>query len=261
MESPIHPTALIHPQAELEEGVRVGPYSIIGPGVRVCRDTQFDSHAVVEGPTTIGRGCRFFAFASVGQIPQDLKFQGERTELQIGDNNVFREFVTLHRGTRGGGTKTVIGNDNFFMAYVHIAHDCRIGNSIIMGNAATLAGHVVIDDHSSIGAFSGIHQFCRVGRHAFVGGYSVITMDVLPYSKTVGSRTLARCYGPNHVGLQRKGMDPETIRVLKDCFRLLLQSKLNTSQALDAMRKEVPQIEEVAYLLDFIAASRRGIIK
>ncbi len=257
--SSIHATALIHPEAQLEEGVQVGPYSIIGAGVRIGRNTDIGSHVVIDGPTTIGAACRFYPFSSVGQIPQDLKFHGEFSELIIGDNNVFREFVTLHRGTEGGGRKTVIGNGNYFMAYAHVAHDCRIGNSVIMANAATLAGHVSVDDDSIVGAFSGIHQFCRVGKHGFIGGYSVITKDVLPYSKTVGNR--AQCYGMNHVGLRRKGFTDDQIQTLHQCFRLLLQSKLNTSQALEAIREQVSQIPEVVYLVEFIKSSRRGIIK
>ena len=255
----IHPTAVIHPEAEVGDDVRIGPYSVIGPGVRIDGGTDIASHVVIDGPTIIGKNCRFFPFTSIGQIPQDLKFHGERSELIIGDNNVFREFVTFHRGTEGGGKRTVAGNNNFFMAYTHVAHDCRIGDHVIMGNAATLAGHVAIDDHSSIGAFSGIHQFCRIGKYGFVGGYSVITKDVLPYSKTVGNR--AHCYGMNPVGLRRKGFDAQKLQTIKHAFRLLLQSKLNTSQALEAISKEVPQIEEVQYLVDFIHSSTRGIIK
>ena len=257
--SSIHSTAVIHPEAQLAENVKVGPYSVIGPGVQIGSDTDIASHVVIEGPTVIGKNCRFFPFTSIGQIPQDLKFHGERTELIIGDNNVFREFVTFHRGTDGGGKRTVVGHNSFFMAYTHVAHDCEIGSHVIMGNAATLAGHVVVGDHSSVGAFSGIHQFCRVGHYGFVGGYSVITKDVLPYSKTVGNR--ARCYGMNPVGLRRKGFDEQKLKTIKRAFRLLLRSKLNTRQALDAIAAEVPQIEEIQYLVDFIRSSKRGIIK
>jgi UDP-N-acetylglucosamine acyltransferase len=257
--SSIHPTAVIHPEAKIADEVRIGPYSVIGPGVCIGSGTEVASHVVIEGPTVVGKNCRFFPFSSIGQIPQDLKFHGERSELIIGDNNTFREFVTFHRGTEGGGKKTVVGNNSFFMAYTHVAHDCIIGSHVIMGNAATLAGHVTVEDHSSVGAFSGIHQFCRVGRYGFVGGYSVITKDVLPYSKTVGNR--ARCYGLNPIGLRRKGFDEKKITTIKRAFRLLLQSRLNTSQALEAITQDVPQIEEVAYLLDFIRSSTRGIIK
>lgn len=255
----VHTTAVIHPEAEVAEDVRIGPYCVIGAGVKIGSGTELASHVVIDGPTTIGTNCRFFPFASLGQIPQDLKFHGERSELVIGDNNVFREFVTFHRGTVGGGGKTEVGSNNFMMAYVHVAHDCRIGNSVIMANAATLAGHVTVEDDSVVGAFSGIHQFCRVGKHGFIGGYSVITKDVLPYSKTVGNR--ARCYGVNKVGLQRKGFTPHSMQVIKQAYRFLLQSKLNTTQALEAIEKEIPQISEISYLVDFIKSSQRGIIK
>jgi UDP-N-acetylglucosamine acyltransferase len=255
----IHPSAIIHPEAEVEECVSIGPYSVIGANVRIATGTQIGSHVVIEGPTTIGKNCRFYPFSSIGQIPQDLKFHGEHSELIIGENNVFREFVTLHRGTAGGGKRTIIGNNNFIMAYVHVAHDCTIGNEVIMANGATLAGHVIVEDHSSIGAFSGIHQFCRVGKHGFVGGYSVITKDVLPYSKTVGNR--AHCYGINPIGLRRKGFDASTINAIRHAFRLLLQSKLNTTQAVEAMEREGTPIPEIKYLIDFIRSSARGIIK
>lgn len=257
--SAIHPSAIIHPEAELGDNVSIGPYTVIGRDVRVGAGTEIAAQVVIEGPTTIGKDCRIFPFASLGQVPQDLKFHGERTELIIGNNNVFREFVTFHRGTSGGGGKTVVGDDNFFMAYTHVAHDCRIGSHIIMGNAATLAGHVFVDDHSSVGAFSGIHQFCRVGKYGFIGGYSVITKDVLPYSKTVGNRP--QCYGPNSMGLRRKGFSNAAIEEIHHAFRLLLQSKLNTRQAVEAIEKELPTSEHIAYFLDFIRHSPRGIIK
>jgi UDP-N-acetylglucosamine acyltransferase len=255
----IHPSAVIHPEAVIGNNVSIGPYSVIGAGVKIGSDSTLGSHVVVEGPTTIGRNCNLFSFASIGQIPQDLKFHGENSELIIGDNNVLREFVTFHRGTAGGGAKTIVGNDNFFMAYTHVAHDCRIGNKIIMANAATLAGHVTVEDHSIIGAFSGIHQYCRIGKYGFVGGYSVITRDVLPFSKTVGNR--AHCYGMNSIGLRRKGFSSEKIDAIHHAFRLLLQSKLNTSQALEAIQKEHPTVEEIIYLVEFIRSSSRGIIK
>lgn len=255
----VHATAVVHPEADLSEEVRIGPYCVIGAGVRIGSGTELSAHVVIDGPTTIGNNCRIFPFASLGQIPQDLKFHGERSELVVGHNNVFREFVTFHRGTEGGGGRTLIGSNNFFMAYTHVAHDCRIGDSVIMANAATLAGHVTVQDHALIGAFSGIHQFCRVGKYGFIGGYSVITKDVLPYSKTVGNR--AHCYGVNKVGLQRKGFSPEAMRTIKQAYRLLFQSKLNTSQALETIEKEVPQIPEIVYLVDFIKSSQRGIIK
>lgn len=255
----IHPTAIVHPDAELGQNVSVGPYSIVGADVKIGDGTIIKSHVVIAGPTVIGRNCRFFPFGSIGEIPQDLKFRGEHSKLIIGDDNVFRESVTFHRGTTGGGAKTVVGNNNLFMAYTHVAHDCYIGNFVIMANAATLAGHVSIEDHTHVGAFSGIHQYCRVGKHGFIGGYSVITKDVLPYSKTVGNR--ARCYGVNSIGLRRKGLAPTTIDRIRHAFRLLLQSHMNTSQAVEAIFKEKPLTEEISYLLQFIRESKRGIIK
>ncbi len=255
----IHPTAIVHSDAQIAAEVTIGPYSVIGSGVRIGSGTRIMSHVVIEGPTTIGSNCTFFPYGSIGQIPQDLKFRGEHSELIIGDQNIFREFVTFHRGTSGGGAKTVVGNNNLFMAYAHVAHDCHIGNSIIMANAATLAGHVRVEDDSVIGAFSGIHQHCRIGKYGFVGGYSVITKDVLPYSKTVGNR--AHCYGINSVGLRRQGFDSLRINTIRKAFRLLLQSHLNTSQAVEAISKEVSESEEISYLLQFIKNSKRGIIK
>ena len=256
--SSVHPTAIVHPEAKLDH-VKVGAYSVIGAAVQIGAGTEVGAHVVIEGPIRIGKDCKIFPYASMGHIPQDLKFHGEHSELIIGDGNVFREFVTIHRGTEGGGRQTIIGSNNYFMAYAHVAHDCRIGDSVIMANAATLAGHVIVEDHSVVGAFSGIHQFCRVGKYGFVGGYSVITKDVLPYSKTVGNR--AHCYGINKVGLQRKGFSAETLQTIKHAYRLLFQAKLNTTQALEAIEREVPHTPEVDYLVNFIKTSRRGIIK
>jgi UDP-N-acetylglucosamine acyltransferase len=191
--------------------------------------------------------------------PQDLKFAGEETFLEIGNHNVFREYVSVHRGTKGGGGRTHIGHHNFVMAYAHVAHDCALGSHIILANAATLAGHVVVEDHVTIGAFSGVHQFCRVGRHAYVGGYTVVTKDVLPYSKTVSERN-THAFGVNTIGLERKGFTPEQIRNIKAAFRLLLQSRLNTTQAVAAIRSEL-ESPEAQVLLDFIETSTRGVIK
>jgi UDP-N-acetylglucosamine acyltransferase len=258
--SQVHSTAVIHPEAKLSDDIKVGPFSVIGAGVHIAAGTEIGPHVVIEGPTKIGKNCRIFPYASIGQIPQDLKFEGERTELIIGNGNVIREFVTFHRGTAGGGGKTVVGDDNFFMAYVHIAHDCQIGNSTQLANGATLAGHVAVEDNSRIGAFTGIHQFCRVGKYGFIGGYSVITKDVLPFSKTVGNRA-PRCYGLNSIGLRREGFTDDKIEQIKHAFRLLLQSKLNTSQALEAIEKEIKSVEEVDYLVNFIRSSVRGVIK
>jgi UDP-N-acetylglucosamine acyltransferase len=260
-EPAIHPTAIVSPRAELGRGVRVGPYSVVGDGVRVGDDTRIAAHVVVEGPTTIGAGNEIFPFVSVGQPPQDLKYKGEPTELVVGDHNSIREYVTLHRGTPGGGGVTRVGSGNLLMAQAHIAHDCIVGDNCILANAATLAGHVTIEDGATVGAYSGVHQFCRVGRHAFVGGYSVVVKDALPFARTVGNH--ARCYGENAIGLRRKGFDDAAVKRLHRAFRLLLSAGLNTSQALDAIRADADLAGDpnVAYLVAFIESSARGVVK
>jgi len=255
----IHETAVVHPLARLGEGVTVGPFCRIGESVSVGERCVLDSHVVIEGPTTIGSDNRFFPFCVIGVQPQDLKYAGEPTILTIGSHNTFREYVNVHRGTRGGGGTTRIGDRNFLMVAAHIAHDCEVGSDIIMANAATLAGHVIVEDHSTIGAYSGVHQFCRVGRYAYVGGYTVITKDVLPYSKTVSDRE-TKAFGPNVIGLERKGFTREQVANIKAAFRLLLQSNLNTTQAVEAIRANQPA-PEVQVLVDFIEASERGVTK
>lgn len=255
----IHPTAIVSPEAEIGSEVYVGPYCRIGNRVKIGNGCRFESHIVVEGPTAIGENNQFYPFGTIGLQTQDLKFKGEETFLTIGNHNIFREYVNLHRGTKGGGGRTRIGDHNFLMAYVHVGHDSMLGNHIIMANAATLAGHVTIEDHATIGAFSGVHQFCRVGTHGYVGGYSVITKDVLPYSKTVSERN-TRAYGPNVIGLERKGFSSEQIQNIKAAFRLLLQSKLNTAQAVEAIKAKL-QSPEVQIILDFIETADRGVIK
>ena len=256
----IDATAVVSPEAFLGESVSVGAYSIIGDRVVLGKGSRVASHVVIQGPTQIGMNCQFYPYSSIGLPPQDLKHKGENTELVIGDHNVFREYVTVNRGTVQGGGRTIIGNHNYFMAYSHVAHDCVLGDHIIMANAATLAGHVIIEDHATIGAFSGVHQFCKVGVHGFVGGYSVITKDVLPYSKTVSARD-AKNYGVNTVGLQRKGFPPESIHAIRTAYRIILQSKLNTSQALAALRKKYSDQPEIQVIINFIEKSERGIIK
>jgi UDP-N-acetylglucosamine acyltransferase len=226
----------------------------IGPGCRIGAST------VIDGWTDVGEGTEVYPFASIGLAPQDLKFKGEETKLVIGKQNIFREFVTIHRGTRGGGGVTEIGDRNVFMAYVHVAHDCHVGNDTIFGNMATLGGHVTVEDFANISAGSGVHQFCRVGCYAFIGGYSVITKDALPYARTVGSRP-ARIFGINAIGLQRRGFKPDVIAKLKRSFRYLLQSKLNTTSALRQIeRDKTLACAEVQYLLTFIRAAERGVI-
>lgn len=258
-EASIHPTAIIGDGAEVGEGTVIGPYAVIGPHVKIGRDCHIDSGAVVDGWTSVGDGTRIFPYASVGLVPQDLKFKGEMTRLEIGARNLIREFVTIHRGTHGGGGVTTIGDDNVFMAYAHVAHDCHVGHQTIFGNGATLGGHVTVEDFATISAFSGIHQFCRVGRHAFIGGFSVVTKDALPYAKTVGNR--ARIYGLNTIGLARRGFSNELLVKLKKTYRYLLTSKLNTSRALEKIERD-PALSspEVQYLVDFIRQSKRGVI-
>ena len=238
----------------------VGPHACIGAHVRVGAGCRIGASAVVDGWTEIGDGTEIYPFASIGLVPQDLKFQGEETRLVIGKRNIFREFVTIHRGTRGGGGVTEIGDKNLFMAYVHVAHDCHVGNNTIFGNTATLGGHVTVEDFANISAGSGVHQFCRVGRYAFIGGYSVVTKDALPYARTVGARP-ARIYGLNTIGLERRGVPSDVINRLKRSFRYLLQSKLNTTSALRQIERDKSlACPEVSYLLDFIRTSPRGVI-
>ncbi len=252
----IDPTAIVHPGARIGEGTTIGPHAVIGEHVSIGRNCRIGASTVIGGWTEIGDGNEIFPLASIGLIPQDMKFHGERTRLVIGDRNVIREFVTIHRGTAGGGGITRIGNQNLFMAYTHIAHDCQVGDEIIFANAATLAGHVLVEDHATIGAFSGVHQFCRVGRHAFIGGYSVVTKDALPYAKTVGNR--ARIYGLNTIGLVRRKFSQDSIAKLRRAYRYLLRS--NTSHALTQIeRDQTLRCDEVDYVLDFIKTSKRGV--
>jgi UDP-N-acetylglucosamine acyltransferase len=252
----VHPTAVVHPAALIGPGTSVGPHAVIGQHVRIGRDCRVGASAIVDGFTTIGDHNEIFPLASIGLIPQDLKFGGEQTRLVIGDRNVFREFVTVHRGTGGGGGLTEIGDHNVFMAYAHVAHDCHVGNHTIFGNAATLGGHVTVEDYATISAFSGVHQFCRVGQHAFIGGFSVITKDALPYAKTVGNR--ARIYGLNTIGLVRRRFAPDSIAKLRRAYRILLHS--NTSRALAQIERDATlRCTEVQYVVDFIRSSKRGV--
>jgi UDP-N-acetylglucosamine acyltransferase len=254
----IDKTASVHSGAVLGTGTVVGPHAVIARGVRLGKRCRVGASSVIDGDTEVGDDCQFFPFASVGLIPQDLKFKGEHTRLVIGHRNIFREGVTIHRGTRGGGGLTLIGDDNVFMAYAHVAHDCIIGNHIIFGNGAALAGHVVVEDEAVVSSYSGVHQFCRVGRRAFIGGYSKLTKDALPYGRTVGIR--ARIYDLNTIGLRRLECPQETVAKLKGAYRYLLQSKLNMSQALHRIESdESLECPEVAHLLNFIRTSKRGV--
>ncbi len=259
MTTNIHPTAIVDPTAHLAEDVVVGPYAVIGPRVEIGAGTQIDAGAQVQGPSRIGEQNRIFPYASVGFDPQDLKFGGEETWLYVGDRNHFREHCTVHRGTGKGGGATHIGSDNLFMVFTHIAHDCVVGDRTIFSNNGTLAGHVEVADDAVVGAFSSVHQFCRLGRHAYIGGYSVITRDALPYVKTVGVKPA--CYGLNRIGLERKGLTTEQIEPLAAAYRILVRSKLNTAQALERLRAEFADSEDVAYMIDFVESSQRGVIK
>jgi UDP-N-acetylglucosamine acyltransferase len=253
----IHETARVHPLAQLGEGTVIGPYATIDEQVIIGRRCRIGASSVISGRTVIGDETEIYPFASIGLAPQDLKFRGEPTQLRIGSHNVFREFVTIHRGTAGGGGITTIGDQNLFMAYAHVAHDCHVGNHTIFANGATLAGHVEVEDFATIGAYSGVHQFCRVGQHAFIGGYTVVTRDALPYAKTVGNR--ARIYGVNTLGLVRRGFSQELIGKLTRAYRHLLQH--NTSRALELIERD-PALEapEVSYLVNFITSAKRGVI-
>jgi UDP-N-acetylglucosamine acyltransferase len=256
----IDPSATVDSQAQIGEGTIIGPNAVIGRHVRLGRYCKIGASAVIDGYTEIGDRTEVFPFASIGLIPQDLKYKGEPTKLLIGEKNIFREFVTIHRGTLGGGGVTRIGHRNLFMAYAHVAHDSIIGNDTIFGNGATLGGHVTVEDFATISAGSGVHQFCRVGRHAFIGGYSVVTKDALPFAKTVGNRP-ARIYGVNLIGLRRRGVRPDVVSKVQQAYRYLLQAKLNTSRALAVIEQE-PDLacDEVRYLVDFIRSSKRGVV-
>jgi len=255
----IHPSAVISPGAQLGDECVIGPYTVIGDDAVLGDGVRIDSHCVIDGRTRIGDETHIYPFVSIGLPPQDLKFSGEATETVIGKRNRIREFVTVHRGTRGGGGITRIGDDCFIMAQAHIAHDCQIGNHVIMANAATLAGHVMVHDGANIGAYSGVHQFCRVGREAYIGGYSVVVKDALPFALTVGNH--AKCYGLNKVGVRRRGYARETIDALHHAFHLLLSSKLNTTQAISRIREEIKATSEVTELVQFIESSQRGVVK
>ena len=257
---PIHPTAIVDPSSSIAGSAEIGPYSVIGPGVRIGARTLIKSHVAMEGPLEIGEDNVFYPYSTVGVAPQDLKYHGERSVTRIGNRNKIREFVTIHRGTEGGGMLTSIGDDNLLMVQVHVAHDVAIGSHTVLSHAATVGGHVTIQDWAVVGAGSAIHQFCRIGRHAMIGGYSVITQDVLPFSTTSAKREV-RVYGENKTGLERRGFSPESIEALHKAFRLLSRSKLNTSQAIEKIQTEAGAVPEVGELLGFIAASSRGFIK
>ena len=254
----VHPSAIVAPGALVPDSCTVGPFCTIGPEVTLGEDCVLISHVVLDGRTRVGDGNIFHPFSAIGVSPQDLKYKGEPTDTEIGDGNTIRESVTISRGTVGGGGVTSVGSGCLLMACVHIGHDSHVGSHCILANAATLAGHVIIEDYATVGAFSPVHQHCTVGRYAFIGGGTIVTQDVLPFSKT-SARRENKAFGVNSVGLERRGFSQERIRALQKAFRLLLVSKLNTSQALEKIRDL--EGEDVALLVGFIERSQRGVIK
>ncbi len=255
----IHSTAIVDPDALLGAGVEIGPYAVVGSGVAVGDETTIGTHAVLEGPTRIGRNNRIFPFASVGSAPQDLKYSNEATVLEIGDGNTIREFATLNRGTAGGGGVTRVGDANLVMAYAHVAHDCVIGNSVVMANSATLAGHVTVEDHAIVGGLVAIHQHVRIGESAILGGGAMVTLDVAPFCMAVGDR--AQLHGLNLVGLRRQGYGAEVIRRIRGAYRVLFQSGLSLADALDRLKDEASASPEVGRMVAFIRASKRGVCR
>ncbi len=253
----IHPTAIVDQAAQLGAGVTVGPYSIIEGRVVIGDGTRIGPHVVIRDFTTIGANCRIFQFAVLGEIPQDLKFNGEESRLVIGDDNTIREFATMHRGTAGGGGLTSIGRGNLFMAYTHVAHDCHVGDHVIMSNNATLGGHITVEDHAILGGLSAVHQFCRIGRNAFIGGCSAVHRDVPPFAMAVGNR--AKLVGLNLVGLKRAGFTDSSLQGLKKAYELLFLSDLNLKEAMDRIRREIPASPEIQDLLRFLETSERGL--
>ncbi len=255
----IHPSAIVYPGAQLDADVEVGPYAVIGDDVKIGRGTKIGPSAVIQGWTEIGEENQIFHLASVGAIPQDLKYKGERTFLKIGNRNIIREFATIHLGTVTGDGETTIGNGNLFMAYSHVAHDCHIGNSVIMANGATLAGHITVEDYATLGGLSAIHQYVRIGSYVMVGGGSMVAQDVPPYMIANGDR--ATLHGLNLVGLKRRGITDETIYELKKAYKILVRSNLRVEEALEKIRKEIPLSPEISHLYKFVENSVRGICR
>ena len=257
--SDIHPTAIVDRSAELGEGVVIGPHAVIGSRVRIGNGCNIGASAVIKGPTQLGSENVIHPMASIGGDPQDLKYAGEETTLTIGSRNRIREFVTINRGTAGGGGKTVVGDDNLLMAYAHFGHDCIVGDRSVFANAATLAGHVEVGNDANVGAYSGIHQFCRVADHAFIGGYSVVTRDAMPWVLTVGNR--ATSHGVNVVGLRRSGLPKETTRAIKQCYMTLFRSKLGLEEAMEQVQAAHGEIPEIRYFLEFVRSTERGVCR
>jgi UDP-N-acetylglucosamine acyltransferase len=259
MAKEIHPTAIISPKAEIEEDTFVGPFCIIQDGAHIKRGSKLISNVIIEGNTEIGENCTIYPFTSIGLPPQDLKYRGEATGVKIGNNNTIREYITLHRASVGGDGLTTLGDNNFLMAYVHIAHDCKIGNSVIMANVATLAGHVVVEDHAYIGGLSAVHQFARIGAYAMVGGFSGVAQDIPPYMTASGPR--AKLFGLNTIGLKRHGFSDSTINELKKAYKILFREKRTLKDAIKKIQEDLPYTDEIKHLIDFIQKNKRGICR
>ena len=257
---PVHPTSIVDPSASIHPDADIGPFCVIGAEVEIGARTRLTAHMYVEGPTSIGEDNVFYPYSSIGAASQDLKYKGERAFTKIGNRNSIREFVTIHRGTVSGGLYTTIGDDCLLMTYAHVAHDCHLGNHVILGNSVGLSGHVTVDDWADVSPYSGVHQFCRIGRHAFIGPYSVIKQDVMPYSHT-SHQPDVQVFGANSIGLTRRGFDKAAIESLQTALRLLTRAGLNTTQAVERIRAEVTSTQEVEELLQFIATSERGVVK
>ena len=257
----LHPTAIVSKKAQLGNRVEIGPYSIIGDDVVIGDHTVVMHHTVIDRNTTIGKNCKIYPFSSIGTDPQDITFQEELTYVEIGDNNIIREFTTINRGTAKGGALTLIGNHNYIMAYTHIAHDCKIGNFTQFVNGATLAGHVEVEDFAVIGAFSAVHQFVRIGRNAYIGGYTSVLQDILPFAKISQKRDAFNFYGPNSIGMMRNGISREFINNVKDIFQVLFNQDLNTTQAVEKIQQEYGELEEAGIIVDFIFKTKRGFLK
>jgi UDP-N-acetylglucosamine acyltransferase len=259
MEKDIHSTAIVSPKAEIEEGTAIGPFCIIQDGVHIKKGTKLMSNVIVEGNTEIGENCVIYPFSSIGLPPQDMKYKGEKTGVKIGSNNTIREYSTIHRASVGGDGVTSIGDGNFFMAYVHVAHDCKIGNSVIMANVATLAGHVLIEDHAVIGGLVAIHQFTRIGAYSMVGGFSGVGQDIPPYMIASGAR--AKLFGLNAIGLKRHGFTDSTINELKKAYKILFREKRTLKDAIQKIQEDLPYTDEIKHLIEFIQKNKRGICR
>ena len=255
----IHPTAIVHPKAQIGPEVSIGAYTLVGEHVRLGGGTRIDAHAVIEGWTDIGERCRISSFASIGAPPQAMRYRGEPTRVAIGDDNIIREYVTIHRGTVEGGGQTTLGQGNFIMAYSHIAHDCRVGNQVVMANSSTLAGHILVEDFAIVGGLVAIHQYVRVGCYSIIGGASGIPQDIPPYMCAAGNR--AKLFGLNSVGLKRHRFPEETVAALKHAYRILFRSHLTLRKAIQKAAEEVAPLPEVKHLLEFVGSSKRGVCR